>query len=599
MSNIKNIAIIAHVDHGKTTIIDEMLKQSGTFRDNQQVNDRVMDSNDLEKERGITILAKCTSLQWKDCRINVVDTPGHADFGGEVERILSMVDGVVLLVDSSEGVMPQTKFVLSKALKLGLVPIVVINKIDRPDKRIAEVEDEILELFMTLEASDEQLEFTTLYAVGRDGWATKDPNVKTENLHALFDTIIDKVPYAKITTGDHFSFLGTILQYDNFFGRLLTGKVYSGKVKVGMQAKGIDVNGNVVEKSKITKLFTYNGITREPVEEVQAGDICVIAGFSKATVSNTICSEEITQPIPSTEIDPPTISITIFPNTSPLSGRDGSKVTSTVIKERLIKESESNIAIKVKESEDKESFEVSGRGELQLGVLIETMRREGFELSVSKPNVIFKEENGKKLEPIEEVVIDVDEQYSSGVLNALNLRKGIMVDMKQGLGKTRIIYHVPSRGLIGYQSEFLVNTRGTGVMNRLFHSYQEFRGDMNTYKNGALISTEAGKSTGYAIFQLQDRGVFFINPQDEVYQGMIVGEHNRENDLDINVVKGKQLTNVRASGSDEAIKIIPAKKMTLEDMISYIREDELIEVTPNFLRMRKRFLNPNDRKRKK
>ncbi len=596
--NLRNIAIIAHVDHGKTTLVDNLLKQSGTFRENENVDERVMDSNDLEKERGITILAKCTAIKFRDYKINIVDTPGHADFGGEVERVLSMVDGAVLLVDAAEGPMPQTKFVLAKALKLGLCPIVVINKIDRHDERHEEVLDEIFDLFCTLGANEKQLDFSYLYASGRSGWAANDLEDERKDLNPLFDMVIEKVPHPDVDTEAPFSMLATILHSDNFLGRLLTGRVYSGKAKVNNMVKSINLKGEKVEDFRLTKLQGYFGTHRIPMDEVIAGDIVTVAGLAKTLVSDTICDTSVIESIPSTPIDPPTISITIGVNTSPYAGQEGTKVTSTVIKNRLYAEAESNVAITVKEVTS-ESFEVGGRGELQLGVLIENMRREGFELSVARPKVLFqKDDKGGILEPLEEVVIDVEEIYSGAVVQKLNSRKGEMIDMKQGSdGKTRIIFLVPSRGLIGYYGEFLTDTKGTGTMNRLFAKYVPHKGKIESKKGGVLISTETGEAVAYALFNLQDRGSMFVKAGDKVYKGMIVGENAKENDLEINILKGKQLTNVRASGTDEAIRLVPPKIMTLEAMISYIQNDELVEVTPKNLRLRKRYLEANDRKR--
>lgn len=599
MQNIKNIAIIAHVDHGKTTLIDSMLQQSGIFRENQQFSERIMDSNQLEKERGITILAKCTSVLYKETKINIVDTPGHADFGGEVERVLSMVDGVLLLVDSSEGVMPQTKFVLRKALAQGLKPIVVVNKIDKPDERAKAVVDEVFDLFVALEATDEQLDFQIIYASGRDGWATINKNDKTDNLSCLFDKIVEFVPSPKIIYDDNnFRFLATILEYDNFVGRVLTGKIYTGNPKIGDQIKVLDLNNNVIEKCKITRLQKFIGVTRINVNQAEAGDIVTIAGCTVGTVSNTLCSNDVSECIKADPIDPPTMSVTIGVNSSPLAGKEGTKVTSGFIRERLFKEAESNVAIMVKESDSKEAFEVSGRGELQLGVLIETMRREGFELSVSRPKVLFKEENGQKLEPVEELQLDVDDDCTGVVIGKIQNRKGDMIDMKpSGFGRTRIIFLVPTRSLIGYQGEFLTDTRGSGILSRIFHSYTPYKGEIESRRNGALISIGAGEAVAYALWNLEDRGIMFVKPQDKVYDGMIIGEHNRENDLPINILKGKHLTNVRASGSDENIKLTPPKVMTLEQMISYIKDDELVEVTPKSLRLRKKILDANERKR--
>lgn len=597
---IRNIAIIAHVDHGKTTIIDSMLQQSGTFRDNQQVDVCVMDSGDLEKERGITILAKCTSIKIGEMKVNIIDTPGHADFGGEVERVLSMVDSVLLLVDSFEGVMPQTKFVLSKALKLGLRPIVIINKIDKPEARCDAVVNEVFDLFCTLDANDDQLDFPIVYASGRSGYAKIKLEDDSSDLQPLFRTILSHVGAPKNSIDDPFSFLGTLLDSDPFVGRMLVGKIYGGTAKVNSQIKVLNREGALVERARITKLFAFNGVTRVSVDQAVAGDIVMIAGITKASVGDTVCAEEVTVPLASQPIDPPTISITLSVNTSPLSGQDGNKLTSTVLQERLFKEAEYNVAIKVEESASKNGFELSGRGELQLGVIIETMRREGFEMSVGRPRVIFKKDHttGKILEPIEEAVIDVDSEYSGAVVKKLGIRKGEMQDMRESAGgKTRIVFHVPSRGLIGYRSEFLNDTRGTGVLNSVFMDYQPHKGEIEQYRNGVLISTTDGEAVAYAIFNLQDRGTMFVSPQDKIYIGMIVGEHNRDNDLEINVSKGKQLTNVRASGTDEAVRLVTPRILTLEQMISYIAEDEMIEVTPHFLRMRKVYLDPNERKK--
>lgn len=598
MKTIRNIAIIAHVDHGKTTLIDQMLRQSGSFRANQSVAERVMDSNDLEKERGITILAKCTSVDRGDVRINVVDTPGHADFGGEVERILSMVDGVVLLVDAAEGPLPQTKFVLGKALKLGIKPIVIVNKIDRGDARPDEVHNEVFDLFAAMDANDEQLDFPTLYASGRDGWASDSLTGPRENLDPLFDLIIRHVPAPDVDTDAAFSMLATILEYDPFLGRILTGRIYSGTAKVGMPIKALDLNGNVLEQGRLTKLLTFEGIKRVPVEQAQAGDIVAIAGIEKASVADTLADLTVSMPVPSSPIDPPTMSITVSVNDSPYAGQEGTKVTSRMIRERLLKEGEGNVAIRVTEADSKDAFEVAGRGELQLGVLIETMRREGFELSVSRPRVLFKEVDGVKMEPIEEVVVDVDEEFTGTVVEKISLRKGEMTDMRpSGGGKTRIIFHVPSRGLIGYQSQFLTDTRGTGMINRIFHAYAPYKGDIEGRRNGALISTDTGEAVAYGIWNLQDRGIMFIDSGDKVYSGMIIGEHSRDNDLEINVLKNKQLTNIRTTSKDEAIRLVPPLKMTLEQMISYIQEDELLEVTPKSLRLRKAELDSNERKK--
>ena len=599
MLNIRNVAIIAHVDHGKTTLVDNMLKQSGTFRVNQVVAERVMDSNDLERERGITILAKCTSLFWKDTRINIVDTPGHADFGGEVERILSMVDGVILLVDAAEGVMPQTKFVLSKALKLGLKPIVIVNKIDRHDSRIDEVLDEVIELFMVLEANDDQLGFPVIYASGRSGWAIKNLEDNKENLNILFDTILDVVSPPKGDANEPFSMLVTTREYNAFLGRMLTGRISSGVVKVNQQIKVLNREGKLLENARISKILSFRGLEQVPVEEAYAGDIVVLAGIQNATVTDTICAVEVNDPLPSLPIDPPTLSVKISANDSPLSGKEGAKVTLSSIGERLMREIEGNVALRVKESDEKDSFEVSGRGELQLGVLIETMRREGFELSISRPRVLYtKDEKGNRLEPIEEVQIDVDEPYVGQAVEAVSLRKGELQDMRpSGGGKTRIVFHAPARGLIGYHGQFLNDTRGTGIMNRVFYEYAPYKGPIESRRNGALISNGTGQAVAYALWNLEDRGKMFIKPQENVYTGMIIGEHNRDNDLEINPLKAKQLSNVRASGKDEAIKLSPPTILTLEQAIAYIKDDELVEVTPKSIRLRKRYLDATDRKR--
>jgi GTP-binding protein len=600
MSEFRNVAIIAHVDHGKTTLIDAMLHQSGTFRANQQVENRVMDSNALEKERGITILAKCTSLMWKEQKINVIDTPGHADFGGEVERVLSMADSTLLLVDSAEGVMPQTKFVLSKALALGLKPIVIINKIDRQDARPDEVLNEIFDLFVSLNANEQQLDFPVLYAVGRDGWCVRDMDKdERKDLSPLFDLILEHVNPPKFDSEAPFKMLATLLDHSPYFGRMLTGRIYSGKAKNLMNFKAINLNGEIIEQGRLTKLHVFRGVDKVAVEEAQAGDIVAIAGLEKASVSDTLCDIAVIEPIKSTPIDPPTMAITIGVNDSPLAGTEGSKVTSRMIRDRLFAEAETNVAIKVKESDAKDAFEVGGRGELQLGVLIENMRREGFEVSVSRPRVLFKKDkSGEILEPVEEVVIDVDDAFSGVVVEKLSSRKGEMIEMKPSSGgKTRLVFYVPSRGLIGYQSEFLTDTKGTGVLNRIFHNYVSYKGEMKRSKNGALIATDAGEAVAYALWNLQDRGTMFVKPQQKVYAGMIIGENSKQGDLEVNVLKGKQLTNIRASGTDEAIRLTPPRILTLEDMITYVGDDELVEVTPKSLRLRKKLLDPNDRKR--
>lgn len=599
-SSIRNIAIIAHVDHGKTTLIDNMLKQSGLFRDNQAVAERAMDSNDLEKERGITILAKCTSVKWEETKINIIDTPGHADFGGEVERILSMVDGVVLLVDAAEGPMPQTKFVLGKALKLGLKPIVAINKIDRSDARADEVLDEIFELFMSLDASDEQLDFPVVYASGRSGWAVKELTDARENLNALFDVILENVSEPESDVDSAFSMIATTREYDSYLGRILTGRIETGTAKINMPIKVMDRDGNLVESGRITKMLTFKGLERLPIDEAKAGDIIAIAGLEKANVSDTIAAPEVEIPLESQPIDPPTLSMKFSINDSPLAGKEGDKLTSRVLRARLMREAEGNVALKISETGQTDSFNVAGRGELQLGVLIETMRREGFELSISRPSVLFKtdENSGEKLEPLEEVQIDVDSEYVGSVVESMNLRKAQMQDMREtGAGKTRLIFIAPSRGLIGYHGTFLTETRGTGIMSRIFHSYGPYTGKIEGRRNGVLISMEDGSAVAYALWNLEDRGDMFITTGVPVYKGMIIGEHNRDNDLEVNPIKSKQLSNVRASGKDEAIKLSPPRLMSLEQAISYIQDDELVEVTPQSIRLRKVYLDPHERKR--
>jgi len=596
-SPIRNIAIIAHVDHGKTTLVDTILQQSGTFRDNQQVAERAMDRNDLERERGITILAKCTAVLWKDHKINIIDTPGHADFGGEVERVLSMADGTLLLVDAAEGVLPQTKFVLFKALKQGHRPVVVINKIDRPDARADDVLNEIFDLFVALDADEEQLDFPVVYASGRDGWCAMSLEAPRENLHPLLDLILEHVPAPQVDENAPFAMLTTLLERDPYLGRVLTGRVYAGKAKVNASVHALSLDGQKVESFRLTKLQSFMGLNRVPVDEAVAGDIICVAGMEKTSVADTICDTSITTPVKSTPVDPPTMAVTITINDSPLAGTEGKKLTSTMIRDRLLVEAETNVAIQVTESASRDAFEVAGRGELQLGVLIETMRREGFELSVSRPRVIFrKDEQGNVTEPYEEVIVDVDDAYTGAVVEKISQRKGEMQDMRPSSGgKTRIAFIAPSRGLIGYQSQFLTDTRGTGVMNRLYHSYGPYKGSIGERHNGALISTDKGEAVAYAIFNLQDRGTMFVGHGDKVYQGMIVGENSRNNDLEINVLKGKKLTNVRASGTDEAVILVPPRKMSLEDMMSYINEDELVEVTPQSLRLRKKLLTAQQR----
>jgi GTP-binding protein len=602
--NLRNIAIIAHVDHGKTTLVDQLLKQSGTFRENQQVMERAMDSNELERERGITILAKCTSVDWNGTRINIIDTPGHADFGGEVERILSMVDGVVLLVDAAEGAMPQTKFVTSKALKLGLKPIVVVNKIDRSDARPDEIHTDVFDLFAALDANDEQLDFPTLYASGRSGWAVRDlEKDERRDLTPLFETIVAHVPPPSIATkanSQHpFSMLVRVIQSDPYLGRILTGRIESGIVNANRAIKVLSREGETIERGRITKVLAFRGLTRVPVDEAGAGDIVAIAGLTIAGVADTLCDPEVTAPIPANPIDPPTIAITIGINDSPYAGREGSKVQSRVIRERLFREAEGNVAIKVKETENADAYEVAGRGELQLGVLIETMRREGFELSISRPRVLFRDgANGQLEEPIEEVTIDVDEAYSGVVIEAMSQRKAEMTDMRpSGGGKTRLTFLAPSRGLIGYHGQFLTDTRGTGIMNRVFHAFGPHRGSIEGRRQGVLIADREGEAASYALWYLEERGFLFIDAGTKVYQGMIIGEHSRDNDLDVNALKAKQLTNFRASGKDEAVRLTPPKILTLEQAIAYIGDDELVEVTPKSIRLRKRWLDPNERKK--
>jgi GTP-binding protein len=597
MMNLRNVAIIAHVDHGKTTLVDQLFRQSGTFRDNQRVEERAMDSNDLEKERGITILAKCTSVEWDGTRINIVDTPGHADFGAEVERILSMVDGVILLVDAAEGPMPQTKFVTGKALALGLRPIVVVNKIDRPDARPAEVLDEVFELFLNLDASDEQLDFPTLYASGRAGYAGLTDDVREGNLTPLFETIVRHVPSPRVDAGP-FRMLATLLDRDPFLGRILTGRIDSGRLDMNAPIKALDVNGNVVEEGRATKIFSFRGLERVPVESAEAGEIVAIAGLIKATVSNTFADPSVAAPLHAREIDPPTLAMTFSVNDSPFAGKDGDKVQSRVIRDRLLREAEGNVAIRVTETAGSDAYEVAGRGELQLGVLIETLRREGFELGISRPRVLFREGPNGREEPYETVVVDVDDEFSGTVIDKMAMRKAEMTDMRpSGGGKTRLTFSAPSRGLIGYHGEFLSDTRGTGIMNRLFERYGPYKGPIAGRQNGVLISMEQGPAVAYALNALEERGVLFVSPGEMLYEGMVVGENAKPQDLEVNPLKSKQLTNFRASGKDEGIRLTPPKRMSLEQAIAYIQDDELVEVTPKAIRIRKRFLDPHERKR--
>ena len=597
---LRNIAIIAHVDHGKTTLVDALLQQSGTFHKNQTITDRAMDSNDLERERGITILAKCTSVVWKGHRINIVDTPGHADFGGEVERILSMVDGVLVLVDASEGTMPQTKFVLGKALRLGLKPIVVVNKVDKPDQRAFAVQDEMFDLFTVLDANEEQLDFPTLFASAKNGWAADDPATPTSNMNSLFERVIEHVPAPTIETDEKFRMLVTTMEYDPFLGRILTGRITSGSIKPNSIVKSLTIDREAKEEGRITKVLAFRGLERVPLEEASAGDIIALAGLSKTTVADTILDPAAQTPLHAEKIDPPTIAVTFAINDSPLAGLDGDKVTSRVLRDRLYREAEGNISITVSETAEKDAFEVSGRGELQLAVLIEQMRREGYEMSISRPRVLYEtnKETGEKLEPVEEVVIDVDDEYSGPVVEAVSTRKGELQDMRpSGGGKQRLTFLCPSRGLIGYHGEFMTQTRGTGILNRIFHSYKPMKGQMPGRRNGVLISLEQGKSSGYALFNLEDRGQLMIESGEAVYGGMIIGEHTRDNDLEVNPLKSKQLTNFRASGKDDAIVLSPPVKLTLERAISYIQDDELVEITPNVIRLRKKYLDMHERKR--
>jgi GTP-binding protein len=596
---LRNIAIIAHVDHGKTTLVDRLLQQSGAFRENQRVAERAMDSNDLERERGITILAKATSILWHDVRINIVDTPGHADFGGEVERILNMVDGALVLVDAAEGPLPQTKFVVTKALKIGLKPIVVINKVDRPDARPSEVANEVFDLFAALDATEEQLDFPLLYGSAKQGWMASSPTgPNDQGMAPLFDLVVRHVAPPTVEEGP-FRMLGTILESNSYLGRIVTGRIFSGSIRPNQPVKVLDRNGALVESGRVTKVLAFRGLERAPVEECFAGDIVSLAGLPEATVAHTLCAPEVTEPLPAQPIDPPTLAMTFRINDSPLAGTEGDKVQSRIIRDRLLREAEGNVALRISESTEKDSMEVAGRGELQLGILIETMRREGFELSVSRPKVLFQQsDGGELLEPIEEVVIDVDEQHSGVVVQKLAERKAEMVEMRpSGGGRTRLIFHAPTRGLIGYHGELLTDTRGTAIMNRVFHVYGPHRGDITGRRNGVLISNDQGDSVAYAMWNLEDRGPMMIEPGWKVYRGMIVGEHTRENDLEVNVLKGKKLTNIRTHSKDEAIRLTPPIRMTLEKALAYIQDDELVEVTPKSVRLRKKLLDPNERKK--
>ncbi len=595
---LRNIAIIAHVDHGKTTLVDRLLQESGSFRDNQRVAERAMDSNDLERERGITILAKVTSIVWDDTRINIVDTPGHADFGGEVERILNMVDGALVLVDAAEGPLPQTKFVVSKALKMGLKPIVVINKVDRADARPTEVLNEVFDLFAALDASEEQLDFPVLYGSAKEGWIAERPEgPKDQGMTPLFELVLRHVAPPAIEEGP-FRLLGTILEANPYLGRVVTGRVTSGAIRPNDMVKVLDHDGALVEQGRVSKVLAFRGLERVALDEASAGDIVSLAGLPNATVAHTICVPEVETPLPAQPIDPPTLSMTFRVNDSPLAGTEGSKVTGRMIRDRLLREAEGNVALKVTESEERDSMEVAGRGELQLGILIETMRREGFELSVSRPRVLLKRDNGQLLEPIEEVVIDLDEEHSGAVVQKLSERKADLIEMKpSGGGRQRLVFHAPTRGLIGYQGELLTDTRGTGIMNRLFHGYAPHKGPIQGRRNGVLISTDQGEAVAYALWNLEDRGPMMIDPGTRVYRGMIVGEHSRGNDLEVNVLKGKKLTNIRTTSKDEAVRLTPPIRMVLERALAYIEDDELVEVTPKSIRLRKRHLDPNERKK--
>ncbi|WP_332684954.1 translational GTPase TypA [Bosea sp. (in: a-proteobacteria)] len=597
--SMRNIAIIAHVDHGKTTLVDKLLQQSGTYRDNQRVIERVMDSNELEKERGITILAKATSVVWKDTRINIVDTPGHADFGGEVERILNMVDSAIVLVDAAEGPMPQTKFVVSKALKLGLRPIVAINKVDKPDARVTEVINEVFDLFAALDATDEQLDFPILYGSGKQGWMAHSPEgPQDQGLAPMYDLILSHVPEPRIEEGP-FRMLGTLLEANPYLGRIITGRVVSGTAKPNQTIKVLSGDGTVVETGRISKILAFRGLERTPIEEAIPGDIVSIAGLVKGSVADTFCDPSVETPIKAQPIDPPTVSMTFMVNDSPLAGTEGDKVTTRVIRDRLFKEAEGNVALKIEEATDKDSYIVSGRGELQLAILIEQMRREGFELGVSRPRVVLKrDEAGQLLEPIEEVIIDVDEEHSGVVVQKMSERKADMLEMRpSGGNRLRLVFHAPTRGLIGYQGELLTDTRGTAIMNRLFHDYLPYKGEIGGRRNGVLIAMETGEAVAYALWNLEDRGPMMIEPGWKVYQGMIVGEHTRENDLEVNVLKGKKLTNIRTTSKDEAVRLTPPIRMTLERSLAWIDDDELVEVTPKSIRLRKGVLDPNERKR--
>ncbi len=598
-NSIRNITIIAHVDHGKTTLIDSLMKQSGLFRENEIIEERVMDSGELEKERGITILAKPTSINWKNSRINIIDTPGHRDFAAEVERVLHMADGALLLIDSAEGVMPQTKFVLSKALKQGLKPIVVINKLDKADQRANEVLDETFDLFVSLDANEDQLDFPVLYASGRSGWASKEIDGARENLHPLLNTIMEKVKPAELDKSKPFAMLSTLLYADSFLGRSLIGRINQGTARANQQIKAINLKGEKVDEGRLTKIFRYEGTKKVPIEKGEAGDIVIIAGLEKANVADTICDLEVNEPIDATPIDPPTMSITITVNSSPLAGTEGKKLTSTQIRDRLILEAENNVGISFDENDNKDAFIISGRGELMLEILLTQMRREGFEMTVSPPKVLIqKDTDGNKLEPIEEITMDLDEEFSSRIIDSMNRRKGKLIELKDtGKNKKRLIFHAPTRGLMGYTSRFLTLTKGTGVINRIFHSYDKYTGDMEGRRNGALISIENGKAVAFAIYNLQARGEMFITHNDPVYEGMIVGLASKSGDLEINVMKGKKLTNMRTQGTDENIVLTPVRKMAIAEQLGMLNTDEALEITPKSCRLRKLILDPHERKR--
>jgi len=594
---LRNVAIIAHVDHGKTTLVDALLRQSGTFRANEHVDERVMDSNDLEKERGITILAKNTAVMYNDIKINIIDTPGHADFGGEVERVLKMVDGVILLVDAFEGVMPQTRFVLRKALGLNLKPIVVLNKIDRPGARPQEVVNEVYDLFFDLAASEEQLDFPVVYASGKQGLASLDVNVLGTDMKPLFDTIINTVEAPKVSEDGDMQMLVSSIDYDNYVGRIAIGRLERGTIKENQPVAVCRKDGKV-QNLKVTKIYTYTGLKRTEIAEAHAGDIIAVVGIPDINIGETIADVNNPEAIPFVDIDEPTLTMTFSVNNGPFAGKEGEFITSRHLRDRLMKELESNVSLRVEETESPDSFKVSGRGELHLSVLIETMRREGFELMVSRPTVIFKEIDGVKCEPIEDLVIDVPDEFTGTVIEKLGTRKAEMTNMISGeQGYTRLEFKIPARGLIGYRSEFLTDTKGNGIMNHVFSGYEPFKGEMSTRGKGVLIAFETGKTLTYGLYNAQERGTLFIGAGVEVYQGMIVGENPRAEDIEVNVCKAKHLTNTRASGSDDALRLTPPRQFSLEQAIEYIAEDELVEVTPKNIRLRKKILDPTARVR--